>query len=220
MIECRTRCSGLTYSAGRSLRPRQEGGTCADSHAALAASAAISLFTRCTVPLPMPTIAATFTMPFPALGCVLMAFSITDGGAKISRATPGIGNGRIFAHLGKIGFSSDRVCAGVYLNEGHKTCTYPNETAADGDRARSNSVGFNSGKELAVFAINSLNSPCAFTKDPDRSPPRPPKTGSGVEFNRRSYPVAGWIDAIQFVVSRSRDPDGAKCHSVHCCSRQ
>jgi hypothetical protein len=149
-----------------------------------------------------------------------MAFSITDGGAKISRATPGIGNGRIFAHLGKIGFSSDRVCAGVYLNEGHKTCTYPNETAADGDRARSNSVGFNSGKELAVFAINSLNSPCAFTKDPDRSPPRPPKTGSGVEFNRRSYPVAGWIDAIQFVVSRSRDPDGAKGHSVHCCSRQ
>ena len=47
-----------------------------DGHAALARVFTISLFTRCTVPLPTPTSVATFSMPFPALRCVLMAFSI------------------------------------------------------------------------------------------------------------------------------------------------
>ena len=46
-----------------------------DGHAASANCAAISRLTRCTVPLPTPTSAATFSMPFPALRCVLMAFS-------------------------------------------------------------------------------------------------------------------------------------------------
>jgi hypothetical protein len=36
---------------------------------------AISLFTLCTVPLPTPTIAATFRMPLPAFRCFLMASS-------------------------------------------------------------------------------------------------------------------------------------------------
>ena len=39
------------------------------SHAASANRPAISLFTRCTVPLPTPTNAATLRMPFPALRC-------------------------------------------------------------------------------------------------------------------------------------------------------
>ena len=43
--------------------------------AASANSATISFFTRCTVPLPTPTSAATFRMPFPALRCLLMASS-------------------------------------------------------------------------------------------------------------------------------------------------
>ena len=36
-------------------------------HAAFANPSVISLFTRCTVPLPTPTSAATFSMPLPAL---------------------------------------------------------------------------------------------------------------------------------------------------------
>ncbi len=59
----------------RTLRPRGKRETAADSHAASANSPAISLFTRCTVPLPTPTSAATLRMPLPALRCVLMAFS-------------------------------------------------------------------------------------------------------------------------------------------------
>ena len=38
-------------------------------HAAFANSPAISRFTRCTVPLPTLTIAATLRMPLPALRC-------------------------------------------------------------------------------------------------------------------------------------------------------
>ena len=45
-------------------------------HAAFTKLAAISRFTLCTVPLPTPTSAATFSIPLPALRCVLMAFSI------------------------------------------------------------------------------------------------------------------------------------------------
>jgi hypothetical protein len=45
-------------------------------HAAFANSPAISRFTRCTVPLPTPTNAATLRMPFPALRCLLMAPSV------------------------------------------------------------------------------------------------------------------------------------------------
>jgi hypothetical protein len=48
---------------------------CGD-HAASANFPAISLFTRCTVPLPTPTIAATLSMPYPALRCSRMAASI------------------------------------------------------------------------------------------------------------------------------------------------
>jgi hypothetical protein len=48
---------------------------CGD-HAASANCPAISRFTRCTVPLPTPTIAATLRMPLPALRCSPMAFSI------------------------------------------------------------------------------------------------------------------------------------------------
>ena len=54
-------------------------------HAALTNSWAISLFTRCTVPLPTPTSAATFSMPLPALRCVLMAAS-TLGEPWVGRA--------------------------------------------------------------------------------------------------------------------------------------
>jgi hypothetical protein len=45
-------------------------------HAASTNCRAISLFTRCTIPLPTPTIVATFRMPCPALRCLLMASSI------------------------------------------------------------------------------------------------------------------------------------------------
>ena len=46
------------------------------NYAAAANSATISLFTRCTVPLPTPTIRATFRMPLPAFRCLLMAPSV------------------------------------------------------------------------------------------------------------------------------------------------
>jgi hypothetical protein len=44
-------------------------------HTAAVNRTAISRFTRCTVPLPTPTSAATFSMPFPASRCFLMVFS-------------------------------------------------------------------------------------------------------------------------------------------------
>ena len=48
-----------------------------------AASAIVATITRCTVPLPTPPSAATFSMPFPALRCVLIAFSTS--GATLGR---------------------------------------------------------------------------------------------------------------------------------------
>ena len=46
---------------------------------AAANSATNSRFTRCTVPLPTPTSAATLRMPLPALRCLLIASSIVGG---------------------------------------------------------------------------------------------------------------------------------------------
>ena len=47
-------------------------------HAASTNCPAISLFTRCTVPLPSRPAPATFRIPLPALRCVLMASSTFD----------------------------------------------------------------------------------------------------------------------------------------------
>jgi hypothetical protein len=59
------------WQHGLQGRPWRPGG----NHAATAIFAAISRLTRCTVPLPTPTIAATFSMPFPVLRWLLLAFS-------------------------------------------------------------------------------------------------------------------------------------------------
>jgi hypothetical protein len=77
----RRTCGAMRVGAGTlaegSERPRPV------RHAASANCRAISLFTRCTVPLPTPTIAATLRMPLPALRCSRMA--VSTFGATLGR---------------------------------------------------------------------------------------------------------------------------------------
>ena len=57
-------------------------------------SPANSLFTRCTVPLPTPTIVATFRMPCPALRCSRMAFAIFGDTFDVPASSPAGARGR------------------------------------------------------------------------------------------------------------------------------
>src|ERR1700727_3742641 len=62
-----------------------------------------------------------------------------------------------------------------------------------------------------AFTIDPLDSAITFVKDPDRPLSRRKGPGSCPKFNGRRDLIGRRINAIQLVVSRSRNPDEAKC---------
>jgi len=77
------RCCQVHGSDGHT-EPVSRTNSLRDGHAANCNCSAISLFSRCTVPLPTPTSAAILRMPLPPLRCLVMVFSTW---ATLLRAT-------------------------------------------------------------------------------------------------------------------------------------
>ena len=107
-------------------------------------------------------------------------------------------------------FAADRVRARVYLDNGLSVCTYPDEPSTDCYGALTNGTGFDSSNKFATLTVNALNCSIAFIANPDRSLPCYQGTRIGMEVDCRSDLIGGRINAIEFVVSCPRDPDGAE----------
>ena len=120
-----------------------------------------------------------------------------------------VADGKITTSLG-LKFALHRIRARIDLYDSPASRADPDKAPADSDSGPSNRACFKSGELLTALGVDPLDSAVTFIKDPDR--PLSSREGgwSRPKFNSRRNLVGRWINAVQFVVSGSRDPDETK----------